>query len=70
MIFETSPRNDTLPCNIARGGSDFVCVVNVINEIDDGQRKCQCNVECSELDYQLSISQAVWPSKQYEVLTN
>merc|ERR1712038_1539142 len=33
-----SNRNDTLPCNIIRGSSDFVCVENVINEIDDGQR--------------------------------
>ena len=60
-------RDDLLPCDIASGGSDVDCVGSVIEEMDAGQKKCQCNVECEELDYQLSISQALWPSNQYEV---
>ena len=70
FIFETLLRNDLLPCDITSGGSDEDCVGSVIEEMDAGQKKCQCNVQCEELDYQLSISQALWPSNQYEVRTH
>ena len=66
-IFETLFRNGLLPCDIVSGGSDTECVGSVIEQIDAGQKKCQCNVECEELDYQVAISQALWPSTQYEV---
>ena len=54
---------------MARGncGTDVDCVNAVIEEMDAGQRTCTCNVECEELNIELSITQSVWPSKQYEV---
>ena len=68
-LFETLPRNDKGPCNIASDGADLDCVDSVINQLDSGERECMCNVECDELDYKLSVSQSVWPSKQYEVIS-
>ena len=39
----------------------------VIEEMDSGIRKCACNAECEELNFKVSLSQAQWPAKQYEV---
>ena len=61
-------RNEKLPCNLTTGSTDATCVNSVIEQIDGGQRTCLCNVDCEELDYELSISQAIWPSRQYEVI--
>ena len=68
-LVETLPRNDKGPCNITSGGSDVDCVESVIEEMSSKQRRCMCNLECNEIDYKLMISQSVWPSKQYEVLS-
>ena len=59
--------DDLMPCNITSGSLDEECVSSVIEEMDSGQRECQCNAECNELDFKVSISQAQWPSKQFEV---
>ena len=61
-------RNELTPCNLKIGSTDATCVESVIEQVDAGQRTCLCNVDCEELDYELSISQAIWPSRQYEVL--
>ena len=60
-------RNGSSPCDIISNGTDVDCVNAVIEEMDAGQRTCTCNVECEELNYELSITQSLWPSKQYEV---
>ena len=62
-----------MPCNITSGSLDEVCVSSIIEDMDNGQRECTCNAECNELDFKVSMSQAQWPSKQFEVksrLTN
>ena len=66
-LFETILRNGFFPCDLSSNGTDIECVNAVIEEMDAGQRKCTCNVECEELNYELSITQSDWPSKQYEV---
>ena len=61
------PRNGLSPCDLRSNGTDAECVNAVIEEMDAGQRSCTCNVECEELNYELSITQSAWPAKQYEV---
>ena len=48
-------------------GENQVCADELIGELDIGDRSCQCGVGCSAIEYQLSLSQSSWPSKQYEV---
>ena len=60
-------RHDLSPCNITGGSLDEECVSNVIDEMDNGLRKCKCNAECEELDFKVVMSLTEWPSKQYEV---
>ena len=61
-------RKGLTQCNLRAGSTDATCVKSVVQQLDGGQRTCLCNVECEEQDYDLSISQAMWPSWQYQVL--
>ena len=36
-------------------------------ELDNGLRNCSCGPTCNEIDYEVSLSQSEWPSKQYTV---
>ena len=48
-------------------GNDSICVEGLMQQFDNGDRKCQCNPACFELDYEISLSSATWPAKQYKV---
>ena len=44
-----------------------MCVEQVQVDLDKGRRKCPCGVDCSETDYEVSMSSSAWPSKGFEV---
>ena len=48
-------------------GNDSACVEGLMQQFDSGDRTCQCNPACFELDYEISLSSATWPANQYKV---
>ena len=55
------------PCNLTKSSSDLICVERIMYELDNGLRNCSCGPTCNEIDYEVSLSQSEWPSKQYTV---
>ena len=48
-------------------GNDSACVDDVMDMFENVDMTCDCNPACVELDYEIIISEATWPSKQYTV---
>ena len=44
-----------------------MCIKRVQKELDHGTRKCPCGVDCSETDYEVSMSASVWPAEKFTV---
>ncbi len=47
--------------------ADYTCVNGVIEALDAGNRTCDCNVQCDQIEFNLQISQTTYPSMQYTV---
>ena len=48
-------------------GENRACVDGIVGEIDSKVRRCQCNVDCHELDFEISSSISTFPSAKYLV---
>ena len=59
-------RNEMKPCDLREGNTESDCVFDVMYQLDNSLRNCSCEVDCTETDYELSISESKWPSLQYQ----
>ena len=55
------------PCNLDEVATKL-CISNVMDQFTTGVRSCPCNQSCFETEYASSVSSAMWPAKQYEVM--
>ena len=58
-LFESA--QDTRPCNLSKGAEDAECVLEEIIMFDIGEKKCNCDPPCKEIDFEKLVSSTVWP---------
>ena len=66
IFLETDAQADWRTCDLSSNSTDYACVEMIMTELDQQNRLCNCNVSCGDIDYELYLSNAKWPSKQYE----
>ena len=45
--------------------SDYACFQNILDQFDDENKTCDCNVACHEAQFSSSVTVSTWPSNQY-----
>ena len=44
------------------------CISNILKDVAEGVRSCECGVDCEETGYEKEISFSLWPSQKYQVI--
>ena len=59
-LFE--PSDEFRPCNLSKAADNAECVLEQIIMYDIGEKTCNCDPPCEEIDYEKLVSSTVWPN--------
>ncbi|XP_023716562.1 amiloride-sensitive sodium channel subunit beta-like isoform X1 [Cryptotermes secundus] len=54
-----------VPCNLISSSLAYGCSTDILEEFENQNRLCSCNMDCREISYETKISTAMWPTDNY-----